>query len=109
MQELRSQKISPCAAGIPTSSTVLPEDLGAILASHPFIHTAEGVLFQRVAAGACEAVGLPVRRARERDLRAKMAGEAGRALDALRKSLGPPWGADQKAATAAALWALGRI
>jgi hypothetical protein len=98
--------VSIDAAGVATGSTAVPSDLAAILAAHPLIHAAEGVLFQEAVAGACEARGLNVVRVRERDLWSKLGSDVRQEVDSLRSLIGPPWGADQKTATAAALIAL---
>jgi len=117
VESLRRWEVTIDTAAIPTGSTKVPADLGRILGSHPLIHAAEGALFQHAAAHACERCGLTVVTVRERDVLTRAA-EACRTdlpafqhkLDTLRKTVGPPWGADQKTATAAALVALsGRI
>jgi hypothetical protein len=102
------------AAGIPTGSTAIPNELPRILAAHTLIHAAEGRLFQNALAAACETYGLRHFAVRQRDLWTKAAEATGmdekrlRAnIDGLRKAAGPPWSADQKIATAAALFALG--
>lgn len=46
-------------------------------------------------------------RVRERDIWSKLGGEVREEVDGLRGLIGPPWGADQKTAAAAALVALG--
>ncbi len=100
-------------AGIPCGSKPIPADLQAILRSHPAIHSAEGALFQRTLASSCGKCGITVISAREREVWLKAADawhvkEAGlrKAIDALRKPVGAPWGADQKIAAAFALLAL---
>lgn len=100
-------------AGIPCGSKPVPVDLPAILRSHPTIHTAEGALFRRTLASACEKCGVKVIFAREREIWLKAAdawhveeGALHKQVDALRKSVGAPWGTDQKTATAFALLAL---
>jgi hypothetical protein len=110
---LRRLDVTLERAGIPTGSTQVPEDLARILGSHPMIHAAEGALFQKAVAAACESCGLQVVTAKEREVFTRAAGACGRdaarfreSLDGLRTKLGPPWGADQKTATAAALLAL---
>jgi hypothetical protein len=70
------------------------------------IHAAAGILFQQAVTSACKAHGLTVICTRERELWPKLGDQVRKELDGLRKSLGPPWGADQKTATAAALVAL---
>jgi hypothetical protein len=113
LNHLQSLGLVVKAAGIPSSSRPLPKDLSAVLRSHPLIHTAEGVLFQQAIASACKGCGLAVISVREREVWLNAATawgwkEAGlhRQVDDLRKSVGAPWGADQKAATAMALLAL---
>ena len=79
--------------------------LSAILASHALIHTADGDHFRDAIASAAAQCRLPVSRIPARDLE----GEAAAALSTpverlhetvkeLGRSVGPPWGADQKAA-----------
>lgn len=79
--------------------------LATILASHALIHTADGDHFRNAISAGASRCGLPVLRVTARELDA-------RASTALRKSaetmhevvkkagrdVGPPWGADQKAA-----------
>jgi len=89
------------AVGIPTSSAKPPENLKAILASHSYIHSAEGQLFRQALIGASNACGLQVVTVKERDL-----DELRRSVDGLGKKIGPPWSVDQKIATAAALLSL---
>jgi hypothetical protein len=100
------------ACGIVGGGTHMPADanLAAILRAHPLIHAAEGALYETAVAGACERRGLVVTTMRERDLWAGAAEVAGispdalRArIDGLRATVGPPWTADHKLATAAAL------
>lgn len=90
--------------------------LPQILASHPLIHTAEGELFRDVVAQACESLGIPVTRYRERALeeiaQSVLAASMQSALQRLGaggKKLGPPWTADHKAASLAAYVALQQI
>ncbi len=113
VEELTSRGIRIDVCGILSGSTVVPNDLAAILRSHPMIHSAEGVLFQNAIVSACEGRELPVVLSREREVWVRAAAtrqmtESGlrKTLDGLRKSLGPPWSADHKSATAVALIAL---
>jgi len=101
------------AAGITCGSRPVPEGLSAVLRSHPMIHTAEGALFQRAISSACRECGLAVVLIREREAWLKAASawslkeaELRKQVDDLRKSVGAPWGADQKAASAFAVLAL---
>lgn len=113
LDHLRSLDFVVKAAGIPCGSRPVPEDLAAVLRSHPMIHTAEGALFQQAIVSACEGYGLAAISVREREVwlnaattwRLKEA-ELRNQVDAMRKSVGAPWGADQKTATAFALLAL---
>ena len=106
LQELRSGAVSIDAAGVTIGSVAVPSDLPAILAAHTLIHSAEGVLFQEAVAGACEARGMEVVRVREKDLWPKLGAGVRAEVDSLRSLIGPPWGTDQKTATAAALVSL---
>jgi hypothetical protein len=92
----------------------LPE-LRKILAAHPLIHTAEGEFFRQAFRRACQQLRIPVVGIRERDLGQQSATVFGRTadevkkrIDALGKSLGPPWTRDQKTAALAAAIALAR-
>ena len=79
--------------------------LADILASHALIHTADGDHFRAALAGAAEGRGLAVVRVKARDLEDDAArairrpGETlAREIKDLGRAVGPPWGADQKAA-----------
>ena len=111
--ELGSRSIQVDVCGVLSGSRSAPGDLGAILRSHPLIHTAEGALFQEAIVSACRNCGLRVVQAREREVWSSVTAACGVAeagfrkeVDALRKVLGPPWSADHKASTAIALLAL---
>jgi hypothetical protein len=102
------------ACGMVVSSGRVPETLEATLASHPAIHTAEGLFFRQAIIGAAESCKLPVRRVKEKELfeaAAKQFGMASVALqeriDAMGKLFGSPWGQDQKYAALAGWLALG--
>ena len=101
------------AAVLLASGRPLPE-LERILASHPLIHTAEGEFFRNAFSEACEALGIPVTRIRERELAERAeavfkesASALPKELTAAAKPLGPPWGQDQQAAALAAAVVLG--
>ncbi|HJX84898.1 MAG TPA: hypothetical protein VJ723_11180 [Candidatus Angelobacter sp.] len=76
-----------------------------ILASHPMLHTAEGVFFRQALCEACEHLAIPVTGIPERQLE-DHAGEAfgrrtasiQRRIAAMGRSVGPPWTLDQKSA-----------
>jgi len=76
-----------------------------ILAVHFRMHKAEGVLFRDALARAAEACGLRFLGIPKRTLATSTAG-ARRTIAALGKSIGPPWGKDQKDAALAAMIAL---
>jgi hypothetical protein len=113
LDHLRSLGLAIKTAGVPSGSRLVPNDLSAVLRSHPLIHAAEGALFRQAVASACEGCGLAVISVRERDVWLTIAGAWGlkeaelrKQVDSLRKSVGAPWGTDQKTATAFALLAL---
>jgi len=113
VEELSSRGVRVDICGVLSGSTVVPNDLAAILRSHPMIHSAEGTLFQNAIVSACERRGLTVVLSREREVwvRAAAAWDVTdpalrKNVDRLRKSLGAPWSADHKSATAIALLAL---
>lgn len=77
----------------------------AVLASHALIHTADGELFRNALAAAGEENGWTITRVRERDLSTAAAAglrvpaeELQSRVNALGRSLGPPWTQDQKLA-----------
>ncbi|HEY7819317.1 MAG TPA: hypothetical protein VIG29_13925 [Vicinamibacteria bacterium] len=101
------------AAGVLMSAVTVPEDLVAILRSHPLIHTAEGALYREALADASRNCGLEIVRIPRRELASRFASALGkdqedarRWLAAAGKDFGPPWGRDQKDAAMAALVAL---
>jgi len=102
------------AAILRSAGRPLP-NLEKILASHPLIHTAEGEFFCNVVTKACERCNIPVTGIRRRDLEEQAKAILGRsatrmqnAVAGLGKSIGPPWTADHKAATLAALTVLSK-
>jgi hypothetical protein len=110
MDVLRGQKyrIAGCAILMASGRTLPP--LEKILAAHPLLHTAEGVFFREAFAKACEANKIPVTKIKERDLEVALTQKFGRTSSRLKRivhaagrTLGPPWTADQKNATLAAL------
>jgi len=102
LQKLGHQVVN---SGLPVGSGRLPDSLAAILASHPALHTAEGELFRTVILRACEALGVPLLTMGERYLLERGAKDFSTTvrdlenrLAELGKSIGPPWGQDQKIA-----------
>jgi len=104
------QGLKIVGACIPTGSSPVPEDLATVLRSHARIHAAEGALYAGAIASACEQLEIPVITVRERDVWARASAstkvpeaQLRAQVDAVRKMLGPPWTADHKIATAAAM------
>lgn len=115
IEELRGRQYRLVGAGVLLASGRPLPALANILASHPLIHAAEGVFFRQTFIAACEALRLSVTGIRERDLDESAHKSFGRAapriqkqISTLGRSLGPPWTADQKTATLAALIVLAR-
>jgi hypothetical protein len=105
---IRNLKVT--GACIPTGSASVPDDLVAVLQSHARIHAAEGALYAGVIASACQHFGIPLITVRQRDVWSRASVDVGMSeadlragIEAVRKALGPPWTADHKIATAAAL------
>ncbi len=101
------------AAGVLMSAVTLPTDLAKILASHPLIHTAEGVLYREALAMAAENCGLALARIPRRELPDRFAlalgtdgAKAREWLTNAGRAIGPPWARDQKDAAMTALVAL---
>lgn len=113
IEELDGRDARVNVGGVLSGSTVVPEDLSRILASHALIHAAEGVLFVHAIVSACETYGVKTISIHEREVwgRAATAWERSeqslrKRIDDLRKSVGSPWNADHKTAGAIALLAL---
>jgi hypothetical protein len=113
LDHLRSLDRVAKGAGFACGLRPISKDVAAVLRSHPMIHGAEGELFQRAIGSACEGCGLAPVAAREREVWTKAATAWGlteaalrKQVDGLRKSVGAPWGTDQKTAMAFALLAL---
>ena len=113
MSELRKKGYEVKGCGVLQGSGRTLPALEKILASHPLLHTAEGVLFREVLARASEHCQISVTGIREREL--FLEGEARLRIpaDELRsrvaqmgKSIGPPWGQDEKYAALVAWLAL---
>jgi hypothetical protein len=110
VKDLRSAGREAARAGLLLGSgRALPAELAAILAAHPLIHTAEGVMYREALRAGCECASIPVVGFRERDIvatageRLALSPEALRVrVAALGKPLGPPWSQDEKLAALAA-------
>lgn len=108
--DLRGHQFQVIGAGVLLASGRPLPTLAKILASHAQIHAAEGEFFREAFSKACQELGLPVTGLRERDLEESVQAAFGKAASGmsdqvagLGRSLGPPWTADQKAASLAAL------
>jgi hypothetical protein len=113
LAELQASDLAAFTAVVPAGTARLPERLEDILTAHSRIHAAEGNFYRDVVADGCEAAGLRVRRAAERDFASIACAALGvddAALQARLKqmgaALGPPWNEDFKLATLAAWGAL---
>lgn len=111
---LRAAGYAVVAASVITGKKRPPRELPAILGSHAAIHAAEGELYRSVLRAASEQLRLGVLEVPAVELAARAAEALGMPADAvpgllvgLGRALGPPWTADHKAATLAAVVALG--
>jgi hypothetical protein len=108
---VRDARVNAC--GVLSGSTAVPDDLFRILQSHPLIHAAEGALFVEAIVSTCEERGMKTASVGDRAVWRHAAAAWGtgeknlrKRIDDLRKSVGSPWNADHKLATAVALFAL---
>lgn len=97
--------------GIVGNEAMPPWSVEQILAVHMRMHKAEGVLFPAALKQAALACNLAASMTSEKELEERAGGqdefgEAARRLIARGKSIGPPWGKDQKSAALAALGVL---
>lgn len=105
------RKHQPVACGMGISSAKPMGTLGATLASHAAIHSAEGEFFREAIAYAAESCKLPCIKIKEKELvelaaaSFKISDLAARLTD-LKKILGPPWTEDEKYAALVAWMAL---
>jgi len=107
--ELRRDGFKVSVACVPSGTAKLPDALEDILRAHSRIHAAEGMFYRDVLAGACEMLGLEVRRLVEREsptLACDLLAISPLALQArlgeMGAALGPPWSEDFRLATLAA-------
>ncbi len=111
--ELRGAGWTVVRSGIVGSPARLPPTLAQILASHAFVHSAEGDLYRSVLIAASEAAGIPTVAVAAKDLWNRAAKSAGARVATFRdriaamgRGISKPWGSDEKEATAAAWVAL---
>jgi hypothetical protein len=98
---------------VAASSSPPPAELAKVLASHSFVHAAEGELYRDALAEASARLGLPLTRYANKHAIGEAAAALGVDTEALgarvaslRKVVGPPWQKDHREATAAALLVL---
>lgn len=115
VEEMKGRGYGAGACAILEGSGRRGASLESILASHPMIHTADGNHFRDALAQASERCGLAVARvpaAKLLDVAATAlrlpAADVQKRVASLGKSVGPPWGADQKSAALAAWLLLAR-
>ncbi|MGH9463285.1 MAG: hypothetical protein ACRD1X_18930 [Vicinamibacteria bacterium] len=115
VDQLRQGGRKVIGVGILESAGRKGSSVADTLASHALIHAADGDHFRNAIAAAATRCGLAVRRVRARELDAEAAATIGETPERLRQALkelgrdiGPPWGADQKAAALLAWLVLAR-
>ncbi len=113
LDTLRERQYSAVGAAVVLASGRALPPLAKILASHASIHAAEGEFFREAVWKACETLQISISGFRERDLDDCMAAAFGktapklsRQISTMGRSVGPPWTADQKTASVAALLVL---
>jgi hypothetical protein len=106
---------NPIACAVLMSEPMPDWTVDEILAVHFRMHKAEGVLFRDALARAAESCGIRLLAIREKQLdelaERTLKGSSRRvraAVTSLGRSIGPPWGRDQKEASLAAILALAR-
>jgi hypothetical protein len=115
LKRLRESEHEVVACGVLVPAPMPEWSTEEILAVHFRMHKAEGVLFPDVLARAADELGVALVTVPERQLDehaekalARQTSELQKTIAALGKSVGAPWGKDQKSAALAALIALGR-
>ena len=100
----RKNEVAGCAVVV---GTPMPDwNTDEILAVHFRMHKAEGILFQNALVRASEKCKLNTLPVLEKELMAQASSQVVKQIAALGKSVGPPWGKDQKDAALVALMAL---
>lgn len=109
LNSLKAEGVTVDEGMVPIGRVKVPDRLEDVLASHSYMHAAEGDFYRGVVAEACSNLGLAVHRVIERNLAGEVAsligaGPAalGARLKAMGAPLGPPWSEDQKLAALAA-------
>jgi len=113
VEALASTGYQICGCGVLIGTGMPPWSTGEILAVHVRMHQAEGELFREVLISGARACGLIPTTLREKGALEEATSRLGLSrtnletrLVALGKTIGAPWGKDQKEAAAAALVAL---
>ncbi len=113
VKRLRDREYDIVGAAILLGSGRPLPPFGKILASHPMLHTAEGVFFRQAFREALEKLGIPVTGIPERQLEERAGAAFGkrapgvqRRIAAMGRSLGLPWTTDQKTAALSAVTVL---
>lgn len=113
IQKLRKEGYQAAGCGIVSGSGRPIPTVEAALASHPWLHKAEGELFRSAVIRAAKRCRLPIYGVREKLALSMGADKLGFNLVTLQshladlgRSIGPPWGQDQKLATLVAWLAL---
>jgi len=103
-------------AAVAMGASVIPTDLGRVLASHSLLHAAEGALYRDALCDAAALAGLRVVRFLNKEVRSQAAASLGWTLDALEswlaetgRAAGTPWTKDEKDASVAAMLALATV
>jgi len=113
LEGLRGAGQSVAGSVVITAKDPPPQSLESVLRSHSSIHAAEGALYRAAVRRACEELGLPVLQVGGHELVMRAAHALGLPasevppyLARVGRTAGPPWTADQKAASLAAVLAL---
>jgi hypothetical protein len=105
IQRAGTAGLDVAAAAVLMSQPMPDWSVEEILAVHFRMHKAEGVLFKDALARAAETCGLKLLAIPEKNLEER-SGSLNKSIASLGKSIGPPWGKDQKDAALAALLTL---
>ena len=113
LKDLEEKDAEVAACGLLLASGRPLPGLASILASHAFIHTADGEHFRDAIRKTAEGLELPITEVREKELSARASVELRIPIQEiplrfteLGRGIGPPWTQDQKLATLAAWLAL---
>jgi hypothetical protein len=112
-EELNGLGFKPIAAGILLGASRPKMAFESIVASHPLVHWAEGVLYRDAVSAAALLAKIPLTGVREKDLMSDAAktlrlseADIGRRLQDFKRDVGPPWRQDEKYAALVAWIAL---